>query len=386
MHSTKCPSRSSASAPQQVQIEQQRGVTGGLRPTGRGSRSPRVGQVQRLAVCVHRHGAATGLQVRARGLRVESRHVIVMRELHRHLVGMARVQFLEDGRDVLVQHFPFAGAEAVVEVLAEHLVAKAKQRDAQRAEPLDARFADQPVLAVEFLREDPQQLPLVELLQSADHLHREHLAFDARHGEQFLHLLADARDAFLEHAFDARGQRVPVERWAGDPATLVVLHEIAPFMHVAQQLGREQRVSARSIVQLVTKLGVESIGFGVDQRVDEEPGLAGHLVVQRDGHVSVLALDFGHDLGQRVSRFVACVRQFLAAIRADDEDAALLDAASQVEQQAGRRFVDPVHVVEDQHQRPLARHLQQHGRNLLEDAALFGHGRRRGCRGIRDSR
>ena len=157
-------------------------------------------------------------------------------------------------------------------------------------------------------------------------------------------------------------------------------------MHVAQQLGREQRMSARSIVQLATKLGVEPIGFGVDQCVDEGPGLAGHLVVQRDGHVSVLALDFGHDLGQRVPRFVARVSQLLAAIRADDQHVTLLDAAGQVEQQAGGRLVDPVHVVEDQHQRPLARHLQQHGRNLLEDATLFGHRRRRGCRAIRDSR
>ena len=198
--------------------------------------------------------------------------------------------------------------------------------------------------------------------------------------------LADARDALLEHAFDARGQRVPVERRAGDPASVVVLHEIAPFMHVAQQLGREQRVPAGSIVQLATKLGVEPVGFGVDQCVDELLGFAGRLVVQRDGHVAVLALDLRHDLGQRVSRFVARVRQFLAAIRADDQDVALLDAASEVEQQAGRRFVDPVHVVEDQHQRPLARHLQQDGRNLLEDAALFGHRRRRGSRGIRDAR
>ena len=168
MHSTNCPLQQRL-GPQQVQIEQQgRVLMGVVRPVQ--AVEPALREVQRFPVCVHRHGAATGLQIGARGLCVESRHVVVMRELHRHLVGMAGVQFLENGRDVLVQHFPFAGAEAVVEVLAEHLVTKAKQRDAQRAEPLDACFADQPVLAVEFLREDPQQLPLVDLLQSADHL------------------------------------------------------------------------------------------------------------------------------------------------------------------------------------------------------------------------
>ncbi len=57
----------------------------------------------------------------------------------------------------------------------------------------------------------------------------------------------------------------------------------------------------------------------------------------------------------------------------------LLDPTREVEQQACRRFVDPVHVVENQHQRPFAGQLEQHGSDLLENATLL----RQGSRGDR---
>jgi hypothetical protein len=133
----------------------------------------------------------------------------VVRELDRNLLGPPDVQHFEHRRDVLVQQLALAFTEGAVEVTLEHLVTEPEMRDSHRPEALDAGFADEPVLVIEFLRQHPEQLSLVDLLPAAEHLHREGLAFDARDRQ----LLTSEDPACASSTPSTRAGSVPTSDW-----------------------------------------------------------------------------------------------------------------------------------------------------------------------------
>ena len=129
-------------------------------------------------------------------------------------------------------------------------------------------------------------------------------------------------------------------------------------------------MAARAILELAPEVVAEPVRLGVDQRVDELPDLGRRLVTEHDEDVAVLELQFGDHVRQRMAPLGSRDGHVFGAVRADDQDPALLDPPCEVKQQAGRRLVDPVQVVENQDQRTLLRDFDQDRGDLLEHATL----------------
>ena len=119
------------------------------------------------------------------------------------------------------------------------------------------------------------------------------------------------------------------------------------------------------------KSSPKPVRLGVDQRVDELPRPRPETRHPARQQMSPYwrfnsATMFGS--GWRHS--VRATATSSGAVRADDQDPALLDPPCEVKQQAGRRLVDPVQVVENQDQRTLLRDFDQDRGDLLEHATL----------------
>ena len=82
-----------------------------------------------------------------------------------------------------MQQDPLAGTQVIVEIGLEQVVAELIEKERVAADPLDAAFTHQMVLAVQVRRETAQHVTLRLLLHGGDYLDGEAGALHGRNGQ-----------------------------------------------------------------------------------------------------------------------------------------------------------------------------------------------------------
>ena len=124
-------------------------------------------------------------------------------------------------------------------------------------------------------------------------------------------------------------------------------------------------------MELEAESVAQAVEFSVEVGVDEfSPALLSRLV-EVNFDIAQVALQFGHDRSQRVGLAVTALSEVVGAVHPDHQDAAALEPPPQSEQQAQRRRVRPLQVIQNEHERGLLAQSSEHVDVLLEDLALF---------------
>jgi hypothetical protein len=146
------------------------------------------------------------------------------------------------------------------------------------------------------------------------------------------------------NSLDPRRHDVPIERRRRHPFAAVVARQVTPVLQAVQHLHSEKRMACRLPVEGVAEGAVESIGFDVDQGIDEGAAVG---LIQPDLNVAERTLQLVEQRLQGMAFAAAPQRNLSRPIDAYQQDPFSGQAATQVEEQVDRAKVDPLHIVDD---------------------------------------
>ncbi|MCJ7707771.1 MAG: hypothetical protein MUO38_09160, partial [Anaerolineales bacterium] len=251
------------------------------------------------------------------------------------------------GNIILAEHFKsfgnlpmkygaFGRAQLAIQVLLNQCVHKPEAHQPLASGPGFSQFLHQAVALLQLARQHVQEGSHRRSLHSLQHLHRELLSFDTGGQKQILKRRIQSPKALSDDAFHLSGKVLPIQAGRGRPTSLLILENLAPLLQIAQQLDGKQRLALRPPVKLLAEGFIQPVWFGIQEGVDKVPagGFSGLVQINRDFAKGRLKLI--QELLQRVLLSRAAQSNLFQTVSACDQDAGILQAANQMEEQAPR--------------------------------------------------
>jgi hypothetical protein len=286
------------------------------------------------------------------------------------LFGLAAIQRLQRGTHVLVEVRSLHLVQPVIEVPLVEIVHELIQREPLLTYPADVSGTHQPVLPVRLAAQSPDQQPFITLEHLGQHLGGKVATFHAGRRQCLLQLLIQPVDPLLNDTFDPRRQCSPFEVRSFYPSSAIVLDEVPPHLQGAQQLHGKQRMPTGKLKEGPAKILAQSIRLRVQEGIHKPLSFRLLRLGQVHRDVPIVAANLVDHPFEGMALARSSQGHLFRPVRADDEDPVGLDPPHQVKQQADRRGVRPVQIVQYQHQGMLGGQLLQHSGVLLKDAGL----------------
>ncbi len=151
----------------------------------------------------------------------------------------------------------------------------------------------------------------------------------------------------------------------------IVFDQVAAFLQRPEQLDREERVTFRALEQRLAEILRDAVSLCIQEIVHQLEALRFSRLPEMDPDIAILAFELRQDLVEGVLFPTPAEADFFRTVGSQDQDAASRQAPAQVEQQADRRRIRPLQVVEGQQERMGFRQDAQHVGELLEQTALL---------------
>ncbi len=153
-----------------------------------------------------------------------------------------------------------------------------------------------------------------------DNLRAKGLARHAGNVQQLLQGRGQAPDAFLDDAFNPRGQDLPVELRRFDPFAVGIADDVSPRLQTVQQFDGEKGMAGSLPVERIAKGTIQPIGFAIDERIHKGAAVG---LVQPHVDLAKAALQLVDQRFQRMSFAAATQGDFRRPVDANQQDALL---------------------------------------------------------------
>lgn len=219
------------------------------------------------------------------------------------------------------------------------------------------------MLPVKLVTQQTQHWQVVGFLYAGHHLDCELLALYAGDPQRLPQRPRKATNALRYHRFDARQQRLPVQRGSLHPPSRRITNKVAALLHAAQQFDSEERMTCRLPMERLAESGVQVVRLGVQEGLQE---LASASSIQVHSDIAELALELVDDRRELMPLTLPGQGDLLGPVGTNDQDSTAGQAPAQVEEQIDGASIRPLQIVQHQEQGSRLRESVQHTRVLFE--------------------